>query len=411
VQHSVWLPYSGPALHVRPGPHPTHRISHGKIDPLFAQTAWATLSYSTSPLEFVQHVKLIGVTIDVSFTSPDAIHWNPLRVDDYSPPPQFASQLNDPTSVLHIDASQPNTLFMLPKDTERGINSFALSIGVQAKDLFGICLSIFLALAAVLIVISILIRTLGWLGSLAMSTPSSRTGVRSPATRYVSGSKDPLEAVGGPDEERSSSGHMLFRFLPAGGKSWKRRFLRSGPNTFHGSVLHGNLVRLLILFHFPITIFSSYQMTSGRQNASITSIALAALSFAIISLIIPALLVARLVYTSTNKLYDETGTLLALGPLYNHYRHGSQLFASVFFVTNVAFGLVIGVGQRSGTAQAIIILILEVASALGTSIWLPWGQGASMGLISFLFCVARIVIAVLLVILTPVVCSIKLRLM
>ncbi|RKI31882.1 hypothetical protein D7X55_41965, partial [Corallococcus sp. AB049A] len=64
------------------------------------------------------------------------------------------------------------------------------------------------------------------------------------------------------------------------------------------------MVRLLILFHFPITIFSSYQMTSGRHNASITSIALAALSFAIISLIIPALLVARLAYTSTNKLYD-----------------------------------------------------------------------------------------------------------
>jgi len=34
---------------------------------------------------------------------------------------------------------------------------------------------------------------------------------------------------------------------------------------------------------------------------------------------------------------------------------------------------------------------------------LPWGHGASMGLISFLFCVARIVVAVLLVILTPTV--------
>ncbi|KAG1819328.1 hypothetical protein EV424DRAFT_947701 [Suillus variegatus] len=54
-----------------------------------------------------------------------------------------------------------------------------------------------------------------------------------------------------------------------------------------------------------------------------------------------------------------------------------------------------------GTAQAIVILVAEVVSALVTSVWLPWGAGAGMGLISFLFCVARIVVAVLLVNLTP----------
>jgi len=80
------------------------------------------------------------------------------------------------------------------------------------------------------------------------------------------------------------------------------------------------------------------------------------------------------------------------------------MFASLLFATNLAFGVTIGCGQGSGTAQAIIILVVEVISALVTSIWLPWGRGASMGLISFLFCVARIVVAVLLVILTPAVC-------
>lgn len=79
------------------------------------------------------------------------------------------------------------------------------------------------------------------------------------------------------------------------------------------------------------------------------------------------------------------------------------MFASLLFATNIVFGVTIGVGQKSGTTQAIIILVVEVISALVTSIWLPWGSGASMGLISFLFCVARIVMAVLLVILTPTV--------
>ncbi|KAG1798126.1 uncharacterized protein HD556DRAFT_1440461 [Suillus plorans] len=54
-----------------------------------------------------------------------------------------------------------------------------------------------------------------------------------------------------------------------------------------------------------------------------------------------------------------------------------------------------------GTAQAIVIWVAEVVSALVTSAWLPWGAGAGMGLISFLSCVARFVVAVLLVILTP----------
>lgn len=186
-------------------------------------------------------------------------------------------------------------------------------------------------------------------------------------------------------------------------RAWWR--FRSDIGSFHRSVLHGNLVRILVLFHLPLTVFSCYHMTLPRSEASKTSIALAGLSFTVFSLLIPAHLVIRVTFTTTNKLYDETRTLLSLGPLYNHYRHGSQMFASLLFATNIAFGVTIGAGQKSGTAQAIIILVVEVASALVTSIWLPWGSGASMGLISFLFCVARIVIAVLLVILTPTVSS------
>ena len=184
-----------------------------------------------------------------------------------------------------------------------------------------------------------------------------------------------------------------------------RPWWRIHSDSFHLSVLHGNLVRILVLFHLPVTVFSCYQMSLPRSLIGTGPIALASLSFLIFSILIPAHLVIRVTFTTTNKLYDETRTLLSLGPLYNHYRHGSQLFASLLFATNIVFGVTIGVGQKSGTAQAIIILVVEVVSALVTSIWLPWGSGASMGLISFLFCVARIVIAVLLLILTPAVCG------
>ncbi|KAG8823430.1 hypothetical protein FRC17_009337 [Serendipita sp. 399] len=63
--------------------------------------------------------------------------------------------------------------------------------------------------------------------------------------------------------------------------------------------------------------------------------------------------------------------------------------------------MVIGFGQKSGTVQAVIILIVEVGITLSTSVWLPWMTGAQMGVISFMFCVARIIATVLVVILAP----------
>ncbi|KAJ3529080.1 hypothetical protein NM688_g7903 [Phlebia brevispora] len=363
------------------------------VYPLVAQTAWSTLTYNISLSQG-------------SMASED--HWNPLAVPPYNPPSNFVDQLNDPTSPIFVNASAPNLLFQLPSNASSGIESFAYAVGLRPQDLFGICLSLFLAIIAATIVLSVAVWAIDYTVSLISGNFSSSApalnGSRSP--RYSSASKDMLDGVGQlpPSEEnRSLSGHALFRTtsrFPFGRPWWR---LRSSSVSFHGSVLQGNLIRILILFHLPVTIFSCYQMTIGRSHGSLASIVLAAISFAILSVLFPIVLILRLTFTNTTKLYDETWTLLSLGPLYNHYRHGSQLFATLLFATNLAFGLTIGCGQKSGTAQAIIILVVEVISALGTSVWLPWGHGASMGLISFLFCVARIVIAVLLVILTPIV--------
>jgi hypothetical protein len=286
---------------------------------------------------------------------------------------------------------------------------------------------LFLAIIGVTIFVSFLVWLIDYIACLVVGGGGS-THQRPNSVNQFSGTRSPgfvnkdIEntTVGhtAENEGKSSNGRdataSIFRpssrfALPLGGsghfshrKSWWR--IRSDINSFHGSVLHGNLVRIFVLFHLPVTIFSCYQMTLPHTHASRSSIALAGMSFTVLSILIPALLVLRVTLTTTNKLYDETRTLLSFGPLYNHYRHGSQMFASLLFATNLAFGVTIGCGQGSGTAQAIIILVVEVISALVTSIWLPWGRGASMGLISFLFCVARIVVAVLLVILTPAVC-------
>ena len=365
-------------------------------------------------------------------------HWNAFNSTPYSPPSSFAAQFADPTSPIFIDTTAPNILFSLPADATQGISSFAYTIGIHPHDLFATCMILFLSIVGATIIISVFIWAIDYIigvlgdsgggghGHTNVMKSSART--RSPALGSNKESGDsPLglleenkslaEPSSGPTSVggKFASTRFSFPLTNAGGvsserginlhRSWWR--LRSDIGAFHGSVLHGNLVRILVLFHLPVTVFSCYEMTSSRSVVGTGSVVLAALSFIVFSILIPAHLVTRVTFTTTNKLYDETKTLLSLGPLYNHYRHGSQLFASLFFATNIAFGITVGAGQKSGTAQAIVILVIEVASALVTSIWLPWGSGASMGLISFLFCVARIVIAVLLVILTQAVSRVR----
>lgn len=299
---------------------------------------------------------------------------------------------------------------MFPENTTAGIASLAAAIGLRPQDLFGVCLVLFVCILAGAVLISLFVWGFDQLGIrlFRKSDKGSPFGTRSPA--YIAPVKDSDKSMSpAPEDDGTSAvGLRLFRSasLPLS-TALKRKWWRSGikPSSFHGSILHGNLVRILILFHLPITIFSSYQFTNARSQSSLVSVVLAALAFAVFSIGFPVFLLTRLYTTATNKLYDETRTLMMLGPLYNHYAHGSQLFACIFFANNLIYGITIGCGQKSGTAQAIIVLVTEIGTSLGTSIWLPWGRGATMGLISFFFCVARITVAVLLVILTPTVSS------
>lgn len=296
---------------------------------------------------------------------------------------------------------------MVPDGAGLGIETFAAAVGLRPQDLFGVCLVLFLCIIAVVILLSTVIGAIDHVGTSLFGAKGkdSPFGARTPA--YSSTSKEVDKLGGSPAEDGGGSiGHFLFRTtsIPLSSKlnrkSWR---LKMRPGSFHWQILHGNLVRILIIFHLPITLFAAYQFSNAGGESSILSVILAVLSFVVFSVGIPIFLVYRLYTTATNKLYDETRTLMMLGPLYNHFGHGSQLFACILFANNIVYGLTVGCGQRSGTAQAIIILVTEIGSSLSTSVWLPWGRGATMGLISFFFCVARITIGVLLVILTPTV--------
>ncbi|CAE6522581.1 unnamed protein product [Rhizoctonia solani] len=342
------------------------------VYPILSNAAWSHLLYNVTIIQGANSVNE---------------HWWPLQTPPYTPPDTFSAQLGNSTSPIYINPDAPNTLFTFPSyptESDRGLPALAAAVGLREQDLFGI----------------VFIWAVDWLIS---SVASGKNAPRARGVVLANGDRDVKDSPRSPSPDSQlypgvtarSAGHGHAR------RGWWR--YRLGQSSFHGSVLHGNLVRLLLLFHLPVTIFSCYQFTLGRSTATTLSIVLAALSFAVFSIGIPLFLIYRVTTTPTGKLYDATRTLLALGPLYNHYGHGSQLFAGLFFANNIAVGSVIGAGQKSGTAQSIIILVIEVASALATSIWLPWGKGAHMSLISFLFCVLRIISSVLLVILSPAV--------
>lgn len=341
----------------------------------------------------------------------NADHWDATRVQDFNPSPDFADQISDSSNPLYLDDSVDNTLLLFPRGTPSGIRSFAYAVGIRPQDLFGTCLAIYLSIVAATVVISSVIWFLDWIISSAVSKSSGAPPTRKPqakSPRYSAQSESAITKDGAesprfkdmslPDSLPPPQTHRL---AVQSRKAWWN--YRLGQSSFHRDILYGNLVRILILFHVPITLYSCFQFSLGRPDATVASLALAGLAFTFLSLLLPGLLLSRVSATSTGKLFEATRTLLSLGPLYYYYSPGQQRFAYLVFAHNLAFGIIVGAGQRSGTAQAIILLIIEILAALGTSMWLPWGEGAHMGALAFMFCVGRIITCVLLIILSPVV--------
>ncbi|KAG8891065.1 hypothetical protein FRB98_000074 [Tulasnella sp. 332] len=362
------------------------------IYPILRNTAWATLVYNVTVIQG------------------GGEHWDAVDTSGYAPPSNFADQLANASSPLFMNPTVQNQLFLLPANTSSGMASFAYAVGIRPQDLFGTCLAIYLCIVAGTVMISLGIWAGDWLISSVVSGKTSIPwGGRN--QRYsVQSDPDPTKGVAAapisprPDEA-TLSGTLppppTSRVVVQVRKAWWN--YRLGQSSFHGSVLYGNLVRILLLFHVPITLYSCFQFTVGRPDATIASLVLAVLAFVFLSLLLPGLLLFRLAMTSTGKLFEATRTLLMLGPLYYNYSPGQQSFAFLALLHNLVVAVVIGAGQGSGTTQAILLLIIEVLMALATSMRLPWGEGANMGAMSFMFCVGRIITCVLLVILSPVV--------
>lgn len=343
-------------------------------------------------------------------------HASDKRVDvfpsNYTAPALFANMMADPYYPLYLDPNSFNPLLDLG-GARHGMESWARAVGLRPQDLFGTCLVIFLCLTLGVTLISLLLwafhgifeytsaetRRLPNRNSLGSSPQASLGGKEAYEPRsYGWDSEGPqLPTQASLAAARNASAPSRLR------KTWLRFRLKGEAGAFHAAALYGNLIRLILVFHLPVTAFSVYQLS--LSSASIVSRVFAALALVFISFAIPAGILFKIKRTPSGKLYDATRTLLALGPMYNVYIEEKQMFRVFPLLASLIEGVVVGGGQKSGITQAIIFVLVELAMLILPAIWYPWGEGASMGAPSAFVGIIRVACAVLVMLLSRPVCS------
>ncbi|SCZ90898.1 BZ3500_MvSof-1268-A1-R1_Chr1-3g02361 [Microbotryum saponariae] len=384
--------------------------------PIFAQTAWTTLVYNST----------------LSFTSPPPS----ILPNNIEKPPLFSTQMGDLNSPLYLDDSLPNVLLDV-EGSPQGLARWARAIGVRPEDVWSICAFTFFIICAAIVGAHLLFFLFDTaIDTFLPSRYSKRRVMRDglPAltkdgearegeqhhyndlgheyghVRGNSSSNRPSSAMSAREPSSRSSRHPLVADTDVVGDEV---FLRDEEMTrpedvvpswrLHLALLHGNIVRAVMFFHLPLSIFSVYVLAHRSEIESSKTYSLAGATFAIVCFIFPLVLLARIYYSDLRTLYTSLTHLLELGPLYNTYADECTMFAGMRLGTNIVLAIVIGAVQGVGTAQAAVVLAVEVADTLVTSLWLPWGDNAAMGPLAFLLSLARVVIAVLLVVISPTV--------
>ncbi|KAL7421737.1 hypothetical protein Q5752_003508 [Cryptotrichosporon argae] len=361
--------------------------------PIVSQGAWADLVWN------------------VTLTESSTDHPSPYATT-YTPPSAFQTQMTDSYYPLYLDSSAPNPLLDL-YSTSSGMESFAAMVGLRPQDLFGTCIVFFLAITAAVALVSLTL----WLGHATAEyvvlnkSPQSNRSSAVMLNRQSLGanSRASSSAKEWFDPKASSDLGMLptqasLAVATVRPSTLRRVWARFGPKgeagAFHFSAMYGNLLRLVLLFHLPITAFSIFQLTLGAR-ASIVSRVFAAISFVGVSIVIPAFIMWRIAITPTGKLYEAARTLLSLGPAYNVYEQDRQLFRAISLLASLASGIVLGAGQSSGLAQAVVLIVIELAALITPTVWLPWGEGASMGAPMVFIGIIRVVSVVLAMLVSP----------
>jgi hypothetical protein len=338
--------------------------------------------------------------------------------NNYTAPAQFSNMINDAYYPLYLNQNAFNPLIDLHGASD-GMESFARAVGLRKQDLFGTCLVVFLLITLAVIILSLFLWTVHGIMEYVSPPVSKRPAAVSQRSSMLYGSsqaslgmKDAYEPKrhswgAGPSngpgtlptQASLNAGMASGRAVSKTRKTWLRFRPKGEAGAFHAAALYGNLLRLILMFHLPITTFSIYQLT--LSSATIVSRVFAALAFVFISVLIPAGVLFKVNKTPSGKLYDATRTLLSLGPMYNVYVVQKQMYRVFPLAASLITGIVVGAGQKNGLAQAVILILVELTMLIVLAVWYPWGDGAGMGAPGAFLGMIRVCSAVLVMLLAP----------
>ncbi|GJJ69494.1 hypothetical protein EMPS_01840 [Entomortierella parvispora] len=134
----------------------------------------------------------------------------------------------------------------------------------------------------------------------------------------------------------------------------------------------GNLLRVWCLIYTPLALSAMYQLTI---SGSVARTVISAASLLILSVGATIFFTWRILRASSELLlYDDQGTLLKYGTLYNTLAHEGTLFFLVTLLVRFLWGLSVAMLSSFGVAQVAILMVVEVGYLLVIAVKWPYAE-------------------------------------
>ncbi|ORX95906.1 hypothetical protein K493DRAFT_22287 [Basidiobolus meristosporus CBS 931.73] len=121
----------------------------------------------------------------------------------------------------------------------------------------------------------------------------------------------------------------------------------------------GNILRFLLLFHLPLTLFAFNQLMIHDPIwlTVVAAVLVVVVSFAIIG----GSLIYLTKFSQSSTIFIDAFYILMFGPLYNNYTPNSYRYAWVRFGDHLVLAAIVAFGQSNGLVQLVLVLCREVA--------------------------------------------------
>ncbi|KAG0209378.1 hypothetical protein BGX28_010366 [Mortierella sp. GBA30] len=134
----------------------------------------------------------------------------------------------------------------------------------------------------------------------------------------------------------------------------------------------GNLLRVWALFYTPLALSAMYQLTISGGTAMMIVSSVSLLIFSVGAIIF---LTWRILRASTERLlFEDLGTLLRYGTLYNTLAEEGTLFFLVTLLARFLWGLSVAMLSSYGTAQVGVLMAVELGHMLVIGLKWPFSQ-------------------------------------